>query len=232
MTVESDWNLPSWSLAQQRRRKRSESMISELEAIALALFEKRGFSAVTVEEIAAAAEISPRTFYRYFPAKEDILLVKIRRRSEALRRALAKRPHDEPPLHAVRMAIESAISAEDPAYVRRWVAVVASTSSALRAAYGGCILLIDRIIAEFFASRLDLSADALQPAMLAAAVGGIIQAAQNRWLYSGGNLVTTVSEALGVLEEAMPTGAANAASRKRPRRPPSPAKRGKPDKRR
>jgi len=181
-------------------------MTSELETIALALFEKRGFAAVTVEEIANAAEISPRTFYRYFPAKEDILLVKVRRRSEALRSALAKRPLGEPPLHSVRMAVESALSAEDPAYVRRWVAVVASTSSALRAAYGGCILLIDRIIAEFFASRFGLQADALQPAMLAAAVGGVIQAAQNRWLFTGGDLVATVSEGIGVLEEAVGTG--------------------------
>lgn len=181
-------------------------MTSELETIALALFEKRGFAAVTVEEIATAAEISPRTFYRYFPAKEDILLVKVRRRSEALRNALAKRPLGEPPLHSVRMAVEAALSAEDPAYVRRWVAVVASTSSALRAAYGGCILLIDRIIAEFFASRLGLPADALQPAMLAAAVGGVIQAAQNRWLFTGGDLVATVSEGIGVLERAVGTG--------------------------
>jgi TetR/AcrR family transcriptional regulator, regulator of mycofactocin system len=220
LTIEGTRKVPTRSLAQQRRLKRSESMISELETIALALFEKRGFAAVTVEEIAAAAEISPRTFYRYFRTKEDVLLIKVRRRAEALKSALAKRPSDEPPLHSVRMAIESAVAAEDPSYVRRWVAVVASAPSALRAAYGGCIVLIDAIIADFFASRLALPADALQPAMLAAAVGGIIQAAQNRWLFRGGNLVRALSEGLGVLEEAMGTGVASIASTRTSRKPP------------
>jgi AcrR family transcriptional regulator len=194
-------------------------MISELETIALALFEKRGFSAVTVEEIASAAEISPRTFYRYFPTKEDVLLVKIRRRSEALRSALAKRPRDEAPLHSVRMALESAVSAEDPAYVRRWLVAVATSPNASRAAQGGCIMLIEKVIAEFFASRLDLPADAMQPAMLAAAAGGIIQAAQYRWRFSGGNLATTLAKGLGVLEEAIATAAAPKTSRKTSKRP-------------
>ena len=71
-------------------------MFSELEAVALRLFEERGFNEVTIEEIAAEAHISTRTFYRYFPAKEDVLQLRIDRRAEALRAALAARPGDEP----------------------------------------------------------------------------------------------------------------------------------------
>src|SRR6266567_7270468 len=66
---------PKWpapSLVLKRRQKRSELMISELEAVALAMFHERGFSAVNVEEIAAEAQISTRTFYRYFATKEDV----------------------------------------------------------------------------------------------------------------------------------------------------------------
>jgi hypothetical protein len=55
-------------------------------------------------------------------------------------------------------------------------------------------------MAEFLGSRLDLPADALVPTMLAAAAQGVIQAAQTHWYLQGGDLVTTVSESLGVLE--------------------------------
>jgi AcrR family transcriptional regulator len=54
-----------------RRRRRTQDLVIDT---ALRMFVAKGFDAVTVEEIAAAAEISPRTFYRYFPAKEDVLV--------------------------------------------------------------------------------------------------------------------------------------------------------------
>src|SRR5947209_8550507 len=77
--------LATQSLALQLRAKRSQMMVHELEAVALRLFEQRGFGDVTVDEIASEAQISVRTFYRYFPAKEDVLQVQIDRRSDALR---------------------------------------------------------------------------------------------------------------------------------------------------
>jgi AcrR family transcriptional regulator len=206
--------LPAPSLVQRTWQKRSELMISELEAVALAVFEARGFATVNVEEIAAEAHISTRTFYRYFPTKEDVLQVRIRRRAEALRRALAERPADEPLLHSLRLAVEVAVSAEDPALLRRWIAVVAATPSALRAVLGGCILILDGMMAEFFGSRLGVPADALVPTVLAAAAGGVIKAAETRWLLHGGNLATAISEGLGVLEEAMATGLGTEARRK------------------
>ena len=80
------------SLTGQLRMKRSEMMQSELEAVALRLFQQRGFAVVTVDEIASEARISPRTFYRYSPTKEDVLQLRIDRRTEALRGALSARP--------------------------------------------------------------------------------------------------------------------------------------------
>ena len=69
--------LATQPLAQALNEKRSELMFGELEAVALRLFEEHGFNAVTVQAIASEAKISVRTFYRYFPAKEDVLQVRI-----------------------------------------------------------------------------------------------------------------------------------------------------------
>ncbi len=72
IATEGGRSLATQSLARQLRVKRSEMMVSELEAVALRLFEQRGFD-ITVEGIASEAQISVRTFYRYFPAKDDVL---------------------------------------------------------------------------------------------------------------------------------------------------------------
>jgi len=174
--------------------------VQTVEAVALGLFEERGFGTVTVEEIALEAQISTRTFYRYFPAKDDVLQVLIERRSEALRATLEARPHDEPPLHSLRRALESVLAAEDPVAVRRWINVVYATPGVLKAVVGGIQLKSQRVIAEFFGSRLELPGDALVPTMLAAAAGGVIMAAHTQWFFLGGELAATVSESLDVLE--------------------------------
>jgi AcrR family transcriptional regulator len=195
--------LVTQSLAVQLRVKRSEMMASELEAVALRLFEERGFGEVTVEEIASEAHISARTFYRYFPSKEDVLQLQIDRRSAALRTALSGRPADEPPLHSLRVALEEVVAAEDTALLRRWIAVIAATPGVVKGVLGGIQLKGQRVIAEFFGDRLGVPGDDLVPTMLAAAAGGVIQASQTRWYFQGGDLATALSEGLDVLERGL-----------------------------
>lgn len=187
------------SLARQLRVKRSEMMVLEVEAVALRLFEQRGFE-ITVEEIASEAQISVRTFYRYFPSKDDVLQVRIDQRREGLRAALSVRPADEPPLHSLRVALAEVVASEDMELLRRWTAVIAATPNVLRGVVGGIQLKSHRIIAEFFGARFGLPSDALVPVMLAAAVGGVIQAAQTQWFFKGGDLATGISDGLEVLE--------------------------------
>ena len=56
-----------------RERKKARTRAS-LREHALRLFRLQGYQATTVEQIAAAAEVSPSTFFRYFPTKEDLVL--------------------------------------------------------------------------------------------------------------------------------------------------------------
>src|SRR5262249_6258639 len=98
------------AIVEQARRKRSESMTSDIAEGALTLFAEQGLGSVRVEDIAGAAEISVRTFYRYFSTKEDVLLVMIKQRATALAAALAARPVGEPPLRSLRLAVEAAVS--------------------------------------------------------------------------------------------------------------------------
>lgn len=188
-------------LALKLKLKRAEIMTSNIESVALRLFDQRGFANVTVEEIASEARVSVRTFYRYVPTKEHVLQLRIDRRSEVLRAILSSRPLDEPPLRSVRRALEEEFAAVDTTLLRRWISVTANTPSALKGVMGAIQLKIHPVIAEFFGSRLDVPGDELVPTMLAAATLGVIQAAHTRWFIHDGDFVTTISESLAVLEK-------------------------------
>jgi AcrR family transcriptional regulator len=189
------------SLAKQLSEKRADMMVLELESIALKLFEERGYGPVTVEDIAAQAGIATRTFYRYFPGKEDLLQVRLQRRAEWFRSALWSRPDDEPPVQSLRIVFGAPMSAEEEEQTRRWIGVVSTTPAPLLSVLGGVHLHIHGALAEFFGSRLGMEADSLVPTMLAAAAGGVLQAASSQWFQHGGDLPTIQAESLHVLEE-------------------------------
>jgi AcrR family transcriptional regulator len=212
------------SLAFQLRIKRSELMIQELEAVALRLFDQRGFKDVTVDEIVAEAHISARTFYRYFPNKEDVLQVQIDRRSRNLRAALSVRPASEEPVESLRLALTEQLATEDPELVRRWIAIIIASPSVLPSVLGGIQLKIQRVIADFVGDRLGLPGDALVPTMMAAAAGGVIQAAHVDWYLNGGDLAAKVSEAFAALEQGRIGPLRNRRTPAEPTRPRAPRK--------
>lgn len=175
-------------------------MVLEIESVALKLFESRGFAVVTVEEIAAEAGISPRTFYRHFATKEDIVQVRIDQRAKSLRSALEERPPDESPIRALREALVGVVAAEDAGQRRRWMILVESSPALVRGALGGIHLKVNAVMGEFFSLRLGRPEDDLVPTMLAAAAGGVLLAANTRWLLEGGRLEDRIAEALEVFE--------------------------------
>lgn len=73
-----------------------DAVRARITEIALDLFAEHGFDQVTVDQIAAAAGMSGRTFHRYFPAKEDVVVGEPEQWGEFVRDAFEARPADEP----------------------------------------------------------------------------------------------------------------------------------------
>src|ERR1700748_3754474 len=87
-----------------RERKRQQTR-ERLTRMAMALFRERGFEATTLDDIAAAADISRRSFFHYFASKEDVIFAWHAETTAALVAAVAARPADESMLTAAENAI-------------------------------------------------------------------------------------------------------------------------------
>ncbi|GAA3038834.1 TetR/AcrR family transcriptional regulator [Streptomyces glomeratus] len=90
------------------RERKKDRTRQQLRACAAQLFAEQGFADTTVAEIAACANVSTRTFFRYFDSKEDLLLPDGIELFSAVEQALAQRPLEEPPLDAVYNALLAA----------------------------------------------------------------------------------------------------------------------------
>lgn len=112
-----------------RRSRRRSRDAYRVEGIALRLFAKQGYNQVTVAAVAEAADISTRTFYRYFPAKEDAVLAGIVARIQRVPLDYWERPVDEPVVLALRRALtvvaDGASFAGDPVERHRSVVLAA-----------------------------------------------------------------------------------------------------------
>ncbi|MFC1401872.1 MULTISPECIES: TetR/AcrR family transcriptional regulator [Streptacidiphilus] len=95
----------------ERKKRQARQHIAETAA---GLFLERGFDAVTMAEIAAAADVSVNTVYNYFPAKEDLFLERTRRSTTRLSRMVRERGVGEPAAEAVLRGLGAAVNAGAP----------------------------------------------------------------------------------------------------------------------
>lgn len=112
--------------AKQRARVRRD-----IDAAALRLFSERGFTRVSTDEIAAAAGVSPSTYYRHVPNKEDLLLRPLRASSAAIVDGFEGQPDDEPVTRALVDAIRTQTADTDQSELQQWRSVISSVPGIL-----------------------------------------------------------------------------------------------------
>ncbi|MFF3347258.1 TetR family transcriptional regulator [Streptomyces sp. NPDC002779] len=93
----------------ERKKRRMYEAVSE---VAIRLFLQKGFDAVSVAEVAAAAEISKPTLFRYFPAKEDLVLYRISDHEDEAARVVAEATGS--PVDALRRHFLAGLERCDP----------------------------------------------------------------------------------------------------------------------
>jgi TetR/AcrR family transcriptional regulator, regulator of mycofactocin system len=95
-------------LAGPRRGRPPTTSRRELQVIALRMFTECGFEATTIEQIAAEAGVSERTFFRYFTTKASVLWSEFETEVQTIRSTLAGVPDEVPMMDAIRGAVVAA----------------------------------------------------------------------------------------------------------------------------
>ncbi|NKY86472.1 TetR family transcriptional regulator [Nocardia veterana] len=99
---------PRVGLRERKKQRTRRTIRTE----ALKLFQRQGYSATTIEQIAEAADVSPSTFFRYFPSKEQLVLADDI--DPIMIRAIESQPPELAPLEAFRQAMKETFDQLDP----------------------------------------------------------------------------------------------------------------------
>jgi AcrR family transcriptional regulator len=152
----------------------------EVEAAAVELFLARGFEQTTVDDIAVAAGIGRSTFFRYFPAKADVLWLPFDHHLERLPGTLAERPPGEPLTTAIIHGVMQAMrESGDPrgVWLRRFVAQEEQAHQEQESVRWSRWATV---VADFAATRLPGVRGELAAAMLGAATQALIHSMLRR----------------------------------------------------
>jgi AcrR family transcriptional regulator len=151
----------------ERKKQRTRDQIIEA---AMRLFAERGYQATTVADIAAAADVAPRTFFAHFPSKEAVVFHDVDRDLEGLAGALRDRLSGETAFDALRRWIDAMfdewISEEDEAVLRKRLC---REDEGLANFQGGMMARIQELLLGAIADDLGEPPDALRPRLVAAA---------------------------------------------------------------
>lgn len=165
--------------AQGLRERKKQQTRQALTDSAVRLFAEKGYDRTTIADIAAAANVSPRTFFSYFRAKEDVLFAGADQRMAAIAEAFdAVGPESASPMEAVRRLVEHVLDASQdglagPDRADRMAFVLDKPE--LQAQGMLRLIAAERLIAErlrqTFPTLLD---DTLSHAMAGALVGALV----------------------------------------------------------
>jgi AcrR family transcriptional regulator len=155
----------------------------EISRAAWTLFGTEGYDATTVEEIAARAGVSRRTFFRYFSSKEDVAVGTSDSVAEEFLAAFRARPASEAPLEAIRQALRPVVirRTEDPVQGRAIIRLLRESHTVRRAMLARNARMEERL-AAVLAERL--GADTRQdptPALVAFVARALMDTAFNVW---------------------------------------------------
>jgi AcrR family transcriptional regulator len=185
----------------ERKKLRTKAQLAEA---ALRLFSERGFEEVTIEDIAAEVEVSPRTFFRYFASKEDVLFLDLDASFTLILEALAERPAGEPDAVALREAVLSMARRPevDSGEALERASVIMRTPSLLAHAAGRQTAWETALARTLAERRGSASEPDLEDRVLAACAIAALRIASGVWIEDGGtgSLPDLVEEALGRLE--------------------------------
>ena len=170
-----------------RERKKQQTR-DELTDVALNLFEQRGFDQVTVDEIADAAGVSPRTFFRYFGSKEAVLFSDHEEMLGVLRAAMARQPADMAPIGVVRAAVAAMAhySADLRDQQLRRARLARTGASALAYQHNVLQPAWESAMAEALAAHLGVEVDVdLRPRLFAGVAIAVMNAVSEAVVLSG-----------------------------------------------
>lgn len=175
---------------EDRRLLRARRTREALATAAVELILERGLAATTVEAVAERADVTRRTFSRYFTGKEDAALGFVRDDGERINALLRARPAGEPPLLAYRRAVRAWLTdPHTPARhvrprMRRIIALLDSEPT-LFAAYERIRVDAQDESVRIVADRLGAGDPRdLRPAVVVEAAAGVLTAALRTWAHT------------------------------------------------
>ena len=173
----------SAGVAGLRERKRQQTR-ERLTRAAMALFLERGFEATTLDDIAAAADISRRSFFHYFASKEDVVFAWQEESTAALIPAVAARPAHESMLTAAENAIAAMVKQLEPGEAVA-IARLKRDNPALQARDQVKHEKLERALAEALGKRAGHKAEKLQARLVAMIATGAMRIAGEFWAAEG-----------------------------------------------
>jgi AcrR family transcriptional regulator len=171
-----------------RERKRRQTR-ERLTRVAMALFLERGFEATTLDDIAAAAGISRRSFFHYFVSKEDVVFAWHEESMAALIAAVAARPAGESMLTAAENAISAMVRQLEPGETMA-IAKLKHDNPALQARDQVKYEKLERALADALITRAghrsaDHKSERLQARLVAMIATGVMRIGGELWAAEG-----------------------------------------------